>query len=60
MPAGDAERTAEALARLDRDEGLRRRLAAAGRARVLSRYTPERFVDGIESRALALRRSVVP
>ena len=51
VPAGDVDRTCEALVALANDEELRRSLARAGRARVLSRYTQARFVDGLERAA---------
>jgi glycogen synthase len=38
---GDRAALAQAITRLLRDPGLRRRLGAAGRERVLSRYTPQ-------------------
>jgi len=46
VPPGDAAALAAALARLAADPTLRARLAAAGRVRVLARYTAARMAEG--------------
>jgi len=46
VPPGDPTALATALARLARDPGLRARLGAAGRERVLGRYTAARMAEG--------------
>jgi len=46
VPPGDPTALATALVRLARDPGLRARLGAAGRARVLARYTAARMAEG--------------
>jgi len=46
VPPADAVALASALAQLARDADLRARLGAAGRARVLARYTSARMADG--------------
>jgi len=43
---GDSSALADAISALIADPVLRRRLAAAGRARVLARYTAARMADG--------------
>jgi glycosyltransferase involved in cell wall biosynthesis len=48
-PAGDAEALAAVLLRLAADDGLRRRLGAAGRRMVERSYTSERMVDQTEA-----------
>ena len=45
---GDVDALAERLARLARDPELRERLGAAGRARVIPRYSVERLVDDVD------------
>lgn len=45
---GDVDALAERLARLAADPALRERLGAAGRARVIPRYSVERLVDDID------------
>jgi glycosyltransferase involved in cell wall biosynthesis len=46
VPAGEDRELAAALARLLDDGALRARLGAAGRARVLARYTAARMAEG--------------
>jgi glycosyltransferase involved in cell wall biosynthesis len=48
VEAGDVDGAAERLATLARDPELRARLGAAGRARVLERYSVERLVDDVD------------
>jgi glycosyltransferase involved in cell wall biosynthesis len=48
VEAGDVDALAERLARLAADPELRERLGAAGRARVVPRYSVERLVDDID------------
>ena len=45
---GDVVALADRLEQLSRDAGLRERMGAAGRARVLSRYSVERLIDDVE------------
>jgi glycosyltransferase involved in cell wall biosynthesis len=45
---GDVDALADRLARLAADPELRARLGAAGRARVIPRYSVERLVDDID------------
>jgi glycosyltransferase involved in cell wall biosynthesis len=45
---GDVDALADRLARLAADPALRERLGAAGRARVIPRYSVERLVDDID------------
>jgi glycosyltransferase involved in cell wall biosynthesis len=45
---GDIDALAERLARLAGDPELRERLGAAGRARVIPRYSVERLVDDMD------------
>jgi glycosyltransferase involved in cell wall biosynthesis len=45
---GDTEALAERLAALAADELLRERMGAAGRARVVPRYSVSRLVDDID------------
>jgi glycosyltransferase involved in cell wall biosynthesis len=48
VEAGDVDALAERLARLAADPELRKRLGAAGRARVVPRYSVARLVDDID------------
>jgi glycosyltransferase involved in cell wall biosynthesis len=48
VEAGDVDALAERLAQLAADPELRERLGAAGRARVIPRYSVERLVDDID------------
>ena len=48
VEAGDVDALAERLARLAADPELRERLGAAGRARVIPRYSVARLVDDID------------
>jgi glycosyltransferase involved in cell wall biosynthesis len=48
VEAGDVEGLADRLARLAADPELRERLGAAGRARVVPRYSVERLVDDMD------------
>lgn len=45
VPPDDPRALADALVRVASDDALRQRLAAAGRARAVERYTTEQFVD---------------
>lgn len=54
FPVGDAESLARQLHRLLVVPGLRKRLAEAGRHRVVSQFTLSRMVDEIESRLIAI------
>jgi glycosyltransferase involved in cell wall biosynthesis len=45
----DADAVAERLLELQRDQGLRERLGAAGRARYLDRYTTQRYLAGLHA-----------
>lgn len=47
VPTGDPKKLAGAICRLLADAGLRRRLGAAGRERVLANYTPEAVRDAM-------------
>jgi len=49
VAAGDPSALAQALGSLASDEGLRLRLARAGRAAVVERFGRERFLDGLEA-----------
>lgn len=49
VPAGDAPALAEALARVCGDATLRRRLAAAGRALIVERYSGARVAEALEA-----------
>jgi glycosyltransferase involved in cell wall biosynthesis len=55
---GDVDALAERLARLAADPELRERLGAAGRARVVPRYSVERLVDDIDLLYRSLLASV--
>ena len=55
IPPRDPDRLSEAILRLYRDEGLRRRLGEAARERVMKRYSEEAMVEGI----LEVYRSVI-
>jgi glycosyltransferase involved in cell wall biosynthesis len=46
VPPADPPALATAIARLAGDGGLRARLGAAGRARVLARYTAAKMAEG--------------
>jgi glycosyltransferase involved in cell wall biosynthesis len=48
VPPGDDEALAAAILKLLSDAGLRARLGAAGRARVLERFTPAKLADWAE------------
>ena len=48
VDAGDTAAMSERLEQLARDETLRRRMGAAGRARTLARYAVERLVDDVD------------
>jgi glycosyltransferase involved in cell wall biosynthesis len=48
VEAGDVDALADRLARLAADPELRERLGAAGRARVIPRYSVERLVDDVD------------
>jgi glycosyltransferase involved in cell wall biosynthesis len=48
VDAGDVDALAERLAELAGDPELRERLGAAGRARVVPRYSVERLIDDID------------
>src|SRR5918911_155863 len=48
VEAGDVDALAERLAQLAADPELRERLGAAGRARVVPRYSVERLVDDVD------------
>jgi glycosyltransferase involved in cell wall biosynthesis len=48
VEAGDVDGLAERLARLAADPELRERFGAAGRARVIPRYSVERLVDDVD------------
>jgi glycosyltransferase involved in cell wall biosynthesis len=56
VPEGDAGALAAALSRLADDPGLRRALAARGRARVLARYTHARIAE----KTCAVYRALAP
>ena len=49
VPAGDPEELAAALGRLAGDEGLRRRLGAAGQRRVRERFSLETWMERLET-----------
>jgi glycosyltransferase involved in cell wall biosynthesis len=48
VEAGDVDALADRLARLAADPELRERLGAAGRARVIPRYSVERLIDDVD------------
>ena len=48
VDAGAVDQLADALARLAEDAALRQRMGAAGRARVLPRYSVDRLVDDVD------------
>jgi glycosyltransferase involved in cell wall biosynthesis len=48
VDAGAVDQLADALARLAEDGALRERMGAAGRARVLPRYSVDRLVDDVD------------
>jgi glycosyltransferase involved in cell wall biosynthesis len=48
VPVGDPEVVAGALETLARDPGLRERMGAAGRERVIPRYRVGRLVDDVD------------
>lgn len=53
VPAGDDARLAWAIEELLRDPALRARLAKAGRARIVRRFSQERSIDRLERRFAA-------
>jgi glycosyltransferase involved in cell wall biosynthesis len=57
VPAGDRAAVASALARLAGDEGLRRRMGASARSRILDGYTLEHCLDGLTASYEASRRT---
>jgi len=60
VPPGDADALAMALARLALDAGLREKLGAAARARVLSGFTERHVEDGIEQTYRAMLDTAPP
>ena len=56
VPAGDDRAVAAALLTLGNDPARRQVLGAAGRLRIETTYSIERFVDGFEKLYLSLRR----
>ncbi|MCZ7644763.1 MAG: glycosyltransferase family 4 protein [Planctomycetota bacterium] len=54
VPVGDSEAIAEALVRCLKDAALRARLAEAGKARVLEKFTPGKLADVAERLFTAL------
>jgi glycosyltransferase involved in cell wall biosynthesis len=62
VEAGDTDALAERLARLAKDDALRQRMGAVGRARVLPRYAVERLLDDMDRlyRELLAAHGVTP
>ena len=57
VPPGDAIALADALERLARDAGLRERLGAAARGKILDHYTEAHVQAGIEHAYRSMARS---
>lgn len=55
VPAGNARALADALSRIHSDDTLAARLANAGRAQYLARFTPERHMAGLAALFAAVR-----
>jgi glycosyltransferase involved in cell wall biosynthesis len=60
VPAGDVNALAGRLAELAHDPGLRERMGAAGRERVLPRYAVERLVDDVDRLYRSLLEAAAP